>query len=221
MTRASCGANGRLPRFAFHLPCVLRSRGADRVQCRRLVRERKKLDVKRGYCEAVQEALETYLESTGNQLAEAMGVSFSGELGPRLSQQPYKMQGEEGVRKMVTMQRHSLLLSLSHIQCVCCACAYTQVLEALSKNEYDASHISQGLSTWASGWLLHATANDQQPRGGGGLPPNFDVEALKRQMQDGKAPAAAGAEGEAPDMTHAGSSGPTNDAIPVDGSDDL
>lgn len=78
------------------------------------MRERKKANVKRGYCEAVQEALEMYLESTGNQLAEAMGVSFSGEMGPRLSQQPYKMQGEEGVRKMVgtwMMRRDSPVLT--------------------------------------------------------------------------------------------------------------
>lgn len=71
-------------------------------QCRKLVRASGKRDVKRGFCERVQEAFENYIEGTGNQLAEAMGVSFSGQLGPRLFSQPYKAQGEQGVRTWLT-----------------------------------------------------------------------------------------------------------------------
>lgn len=89
-----------------------------------------------------------------------------------------------------------------------------QVSEALDKNEYESNHVSHALSSWASGWLLHAAANDQQPRGG--LPPNFDMDAIKRQMAEQQAGKAVATDKEAP----AASSGPTNDATAVDGSSD-
>lgn len=133
---------------------------------------------RRGVCDALQEALERYVETTGekiskekkvnylifvlgNQLAEAMKVSYSQELGERLQKEPFKTMGENGIRSSIKV--------------------------ALEKKSTNVEEIFQDLGTWGSGWLLKACADDKQPAmggpPGGGMPPNMDMEAMKAAFE--------------------------------------
>lgn len=113
----------------------------------------------RGLCDAVQEAvrrlflcflqlsffaasthcfrrqLEQYIEMTGNQLADAMGVSFT-DLGKRLQKMPFKMTGEQGIQ--------------------------TTIRNLIEKNTKEASEIEKEIGSWGSSWLLKASADDKQ-----------------------------------------------------------
>ncbi len=71
---------------------------------------------------------------TGNQLAEAMGVSFT-ELGNRLQKMPFRMTGESGIRSMIAA--------------------------LIDKNTKDTKEVEKELG-WASSWLLKAAADDKQ-----------------------------------------------------------
>lgn len=71
-------------------------------ECRVALQERSdRREQPRGLCDTIQEILEHYIEMTGLQLAEAMGISFTQDLGPRLKRFPYKMTGENGVRDTI------------------------------------------------------------------------------------------------------------------------
>ena len=128
----------------------------------------------RGLCDAIQEAvrltvlerrsrfsdlafgqLEQYIEATGYQLAEAMGVSFSRDVAKRLLQMPFRMTGEQGVRSTIA--------------------------EMIRLRSRDSKEIEKHVGTWASAWLLKASADDKQ----GQMPPpgaNM-MEDLQKTLQ--------------------------------------
>ena len=151
----------------------------------------------RGVCDVVQQVLETYIDvrsivlfffleklevlmfrcsqSMGTQLSEAMGISFSQELGPRLSQFPFKATAQAGLRKTIQF--------------------------CFDNKTRDAGRIQQSIGEWGSGWILKASTNDKggagfggqglPPQFGGGMkgggknefPPDFDMNLLKEAQE--------------------------------------
>jgi hypothetical protein len=101
------------------------------------------------------------VEATGNQLAEAMGVSFS-ELCARLQVMPFKTVGESGIRSTIEM--------------------------ALEKRTKEVTDISNHIGTWGSAWILKASADDKQGMGGGGggMPAGMSMEDLEKQIEEKK-----------------------------------
>ena len=105
------------------------------------------------------------MEATGNQLAEAMGVSFTGELGPRLRRPPFRQVGEKGVAETIAAM--------------------------LAKNSKKAEDVSASLGAWGSSWLLKAAADDKPMPMGGPMPGSFGGEAAREAVERATAEAAA------------------------------
>jgi hypothetical protein len=92
---------------------------------------------------------------TGNQLAEAMGVSFS-DVGRRLQKMPFKLTGEQGVRSTIK-----------------------EMIEKESKSVKD---VEQHVGSWGSSWLLKAAADDKQGQMPAGMDPEKMKQLMQEQQ---------------------------------------
>ncbi len=120
---------------------------------------------------ALASQLESYIETTGHQLAEAMTVSFSTVLGPRLREEPYKTTGEQGV--------------------------HSTIQEMIAKGTRDEQEMEKHVGSWGSSWLLKAAAGDKPGAGMGGKAAHLEQMQKIMQAANGGTVDLSGAGGEA------------------------